>query len=259
MSIQIPIICPSCKTSLIYIGEYLICPNKETCPSQVIGRLNKWIKELGILEWGESILTKLIASGKVKDVADLYKLTAADISSLDRMGEKSAENLIKELDKYREVTLENFLGGLCIDGIATSMVKLIKDNGLDSLDLICKASPERFERIPGFGEKRAAAFHEGLASNANRILDILGAGVKIKEKVKGALTNIHVCFTGTMSTPRKKLQAMVAEAGGEIDKSVTKKTTYLVIDDPESTSDKAQAARKIGTKLISEKQFLDML
>jgi len=102
---HIPEQCPACGTKTVRAGEYVKCPNKKTCPPQVIGRLNKWIKELGILEWGESILTKLIAAGKVKDVADLYRLKAEDITGLDRMGDKGAANLLKELDKYREITL----------------------------------------------------------------------------------------------------------------------------------------------------------
>lgn len=254
----IPDVCPECGTKTVRVGEYVRCPNKKTCPAQVIGRLNKWIKELNILEWGESILTKLIASGKVSDVADLYRLTAADITSLDRMGEKGASNLLAELDKFRAVTLENLVGGLCIDGVATSTVKSAMDAGYDTLDKLLALTPSKASAISGFGDKKATALCEGLVSNADRIKDILSAGVTIKAKIQGALTDKHFCFTGTMSTPRKNLQTMVVNAGGEVDKSVGKGTTYLVIDDVASTSSKAVAARKLGTKLISEADFLAM-
>lgn len=255
----IPEHCPACGTKTVRVGEYVRCPNKQTCPPQVIGRINKWVGELGILEWGESILTKLIASGKVKDIADIYRLTAADITSLDRMGDKGAAALLKELDKYRAVTLENFVGGLCIDGVATSTVKSVIDQGHDSLDKLRALSQRQLESVPGFGEKRARALFEGLKENQGRIDDILSAGVTIKEKIKGAFTNKHFCFTGTMTTPRKQLQNMVVDAGGEVDKSVSKSTTHLVIDDVTSTSSKAVAARKLGTKLLSESDFLAMI
>jgi DNA ligase (NAD+) len=254
-----PETCPACGTETKKVGEYLVCPNKKECPPQIIGRLNKWVKELGILEWGESILTKLIAAGKVIDVADLYLLKADDIKAMDRMGDKGAANLLTELDKYRAVTLENFLGGLCIDGIATSTVKSVIDEGHDTLDKICALSKNQLENVPGFAEKRAAAFYDGLKENADRITSILKAGVTIKQRTVGSLTGSKIAFTGTMSTPRKLLQKMVEDAGGEVDKSVGKQTKILVIDDVNSTSSKAQAARKLGTRLVSEAEFIAMV
>lgn len=250
--------CPVCSSKTYKNGEYLLCSNKE-CPAKVIGRLNKWISELGILEWGEAILVKLIDSGMVKDVDDLYKLTTDDISKLERMGSKSAENLVNELNKYREISLENFLGGLCIDGIATSTVKFIINNGYTSLDMIYNLSISDLEKIQGFGNKKATSFFYGLQENKQRIDDILNSGVKIKEKQVGILNGVKIAITGTMSVPRKELQNLIVKNGGDISKSVNKDTTYLLIEDVNSTSSKAQAAKKLGIKLISEKQFLDLI
>lgn len=251
--------CPECGADTDWLGEYLICTNKATCPSQVIGRLNKWIKELNILEWGEAILKKLIASGLVSDVADLYKLTVSDLESLDRMGKKSAQNLINELDKFRAIPLENLIGGLTIEGVATSSVKQLISAGYDSLDSILALSIKEIENIPGFGGIRASNIFNGLKENAKRINDILAAGVSIKKKSIGSLSNKSFCFTGSMSQPRPKLERMVTDAGGEVKSSVGSGLTYLVIADPSSTSSKAVKARKLGTKLISEDEFLKML
>lgn len=256
---EAPTKCPSCGSTTVRNGEYVVCPNKKSCPAQVIGRLNKWIKELGILEWGESILQKLIDSGKVKDVADLYLLKAEDITSLERMGEKGAKNLLDELSKYREVTLENFLGGLCIDGVATSTVKNIVDAGYSTLDEILGLSTNQLLTIPGFGDKRAKDFHNGLIENADRIENILKAGVTIKERAKGTFTGKSFAVTGSTNTARGAIQKMIEEAGGEFKKSVGKGTTYLIIADPNSTSSKATAARGLGIKLISEEEFLEMI
>jgi DNA ligase (NAD+) len=255
---KVPEECPACGGKVVKNGEYLVCTNKKDCPPQVIGRLNKWISELGILEWGEAVLTKLIEAGKVKDIADMYRLTVDDIKNLDRMGERSASNLIEELDKYREVTLENFIGGLCIDGVATSTAKSVIDAGHDSLDKICALSVSSLEKIPGFAEKRARALYHGLEENADRIEDILKSGVKIKARAKGVFSNKCFCFTGSMDTPRAKLQKIVEDCGGEVKKAVGKNLDYLVTSDPNSNSSKAQAARKNGTKLISESDFLSM-
>lgn len=252
----IPDNCPICNTKLISVGEYIVCPNKKDCPAQLKGRLNKWIKELGILEWGESILTKLIESGKVQDVYDLYTLKEDDIIALDRMGEKGAKKLLAELDKYRAITLENFLGGLCIDGVATSTAKSVIDYGYDTLDKILKLSTSQLEKIPGFGEKKAQAFHDGLIENAIRIESILKSGVTIKERVKGSLTGKSFAITGSTELSRKELVKFIEDNGGEFKKSVGKDCTYLIIADPNSTSSKAQAAKKLGITLISEKDLL---
>ena len=253
-----PTKCPTCGSNTIRQGEYLICTNKQSCPGQVVGRLNKWIGELNILEWGEAILKKLIASGLVSDVADIYKLKVEDIESLDRMGNKSAVNLITELDKFREISLENFLGGLCIEGIATSSVKLIIDAGYDSLDKIQNMTISEFENITGFGLIKAEQFYNGLKENKDRIDNIIAAGVKIKGKVIGILTGKSLCITGSLSMPRAKMQAMIIEHGGSVKSSVGKGLSYLICEDPLGNSAKLQAAKKNGTKLISEKEFLEM-
>jgi DNA ligase (NAD+) len=251
--------CPECGAPTDWVGEYLICTNKATCPAQVIGRLNKWIKELNILEWGEAVLKKLIASGLVSDVADLYKLSVSDIESLDRMGKKSAQNLIAELDKFREVPLENFIGGLTIEGVATSSVKQLISAGYSSLDDILALSVKEIENVPGFGGTRALNIVNGLKENAKRIKDILDAGVSIKKRIDGRLNGKSFCFTGAMSQPRPKLERLVTDSGGEVKSSVGGGLTYLVISDPSSTSSKAVKAKKLGVKLISEDEFLKML
>jgi len=253
-----PNTCPACGSKTVFDGAYLVCTNNRSCPPQVQGRINKWIKENGILEWGDSIIAKIIESG-VTDVDGLYKLSVKDLQDLDRMGEKSANNLINELNKYRSIPLENFLGGLCIKGVATSIAKSVVDAGYDTLDKILNISVNELERISGFGQERARAFHEGLLSNADRIEAILNAGVTIREKTKGKLSGNTFCFTGSMSSPRALLQKMVEENGGEIKKSVAKGLSYLVIDDPDSSSSKAQAAKKLEIVLLSEEKFLDMI
>jgi len=251
--------CPVCGAGTVFVGAYLVCPNKNGCPAQVFGRLNKWVKELGILEWGESVLNKVIDSGKVKDVGDLYRLQMQDLTALERMGEKNSANLLAELDKYRVISLENFLGGLCIEGVATSTVKSIIKAGYDSLEKIQKLSVAQLETIPKFGHTRATALHTGLIENKARINDILAAGVTIRPPIKGALTGKSVCFTGSSDIPRAKLQKMATDAGGEVKKSVGRDLSYLVIADIDSTTSKAVAARKNGITLISEAQFLAMV
>lgn len=253
-----PELCPECGAKTLRDGEYIRCPNKENCPPQVLGRVSTWIKELGVMEWGDKVIKKMIDAGLVEDVSDIYILTKDQIASLDKMGERSAEVLLKELDKYREVPLYNLIGGLGIDNVATSTVKLVMGAGYDSLDEIKNLSVSKLEAIDGFGSIKAEAFYDGLIENEERIQNILDSGVSIKAKVKGVLTNKSFCFTGSSSKPRKVLQKIVEEAGGEVKKSVGKGLSYLVVADPSISTSKTKAAQKNNTKILSESDFLKM-
>lgn len=251
--------CPECNGLTKMEGENLVCTNTQHCPAQVIGRIKNWIKELNLLEWGDTLVEKLVQSKKIKTVADLYTLTVADLASLDRMGDKSAQKCYDILWKDKEVPLDIFLGALSIPMIGGSTIKAIMNDGCDTLEKFGQLSAAAFEQVPGVGPTKAKFLADGLKANQQLILELLKNGVKIKAKVMGALTGKSVCFTGAMKNKRPFLEKMAADAGGDVKGSVGKGLTYLVIADPNSSSSKAQAARKLGTKLISEDDFLDLV
>jgi DNA ligase (NAD+) len=254
-----PVYCPECQTELVENGENLQCPNTESCRSQIIGRLKNWVKELNLLEWGDTLLEKLVDANKVKTVADLYTLKVDDIANLDRLGEKTAKKVLEILDANKKVSLEVFLGALSVPMIGQSTIKLIMDAGCDTLEKFGQLNATQFEQVPGVGPVKAKFLADGLVHNQQLILKILENGVKIKDKVIGSLTGKSVCFTGSMKNKRPVLERMAADAGANVKSSVGKGLTYLVIADPNSTSSKAEAARKLGTTLISEDEFLDMV
>jgi DNA ligase (NAD+) len=253
-----PTHCPECGTPVVEKGEYMQCPNTATCPAQVLGRLLNWIKELNILEWGESVLTKVIESGKVSTVADLYILTVDDLSSLDRMGKKSAQKCYDILHANMEVPLEVLLGGLSIPMIGQSTIKLVMAAGYDTLDLIRKCSIANFENIVGIGPTKAASLWNGLRDNEKLIDELLNNGVKIKEKIVGSLTGKSFALTGKMENKRAVLEKMITDAGGTVKGSVGKGLSFLVINEP-SGSSKAVSAQKLGTALINETELLEMI
>lgn len=254
-----PTYCPECGGITRMDGENLVCTNTKYCRAQIIGRIKNWIKELNLLEWGDTLVEKLVDAKKVKTVADLYKLEVDDIANLDRLGEKTAKKCLDILKSNSDVPLEVFLGALSIPFIGQSTIKLIAKAGCDTLEKFGQLDANAFEQVPGVGPTKAQSLADGLKANQQLILDILTNGVTIKAKVHGKLTGKSVCFTGSMKNKRPVLEKMASEAGGDVKSAVGKGLTYLVIADPNSTSSKAQAARKLGTTLISEDDFLDLV
>jgi DNA ligase (NAD+) len=256
---QAPETCPECGAKTERDGEYVVCPNTGGCPAQTEGRIKAWIREQGIMEWGPTLIGKVVTECGVKTVPDLYRLTAFDLQELERMGETSAEKAIDELFKVLPLPLENWFGGLAIPLCATSTMRAIVDAGYDTLEAIRTISEKALLNIPGVGPKRAKALKGWLDANQDLIDDMLQANIGIKAKVKGALTGKSVCFTGKSKHKRAELETMAKEAGGMVKKSVSKGLTYLVLANPNSTSTKAKAARKNNTECISEDDFLQMV
>lgn len=257
--INIPTKCPSCNYELVMEGEYLICNNRDACPDQLHGRLCNWISELNILEWGTALLQQLIDSGKVKDISDLYLLTVEDLASLDRMGEKSAKKCHKLLWEGSEISLDIMVGGLSIPMIGSSTIRQLMSAGIDSLDKLLKANVSDFEKVSGIGPNKAQSLYDGLKKNQDLITRLIKNGVKVKEKVHGKLSGSKFAITGTLSMKRAEVEKMIMDAGGEMQSSVGKTTTYLVIQDVNSNSSKAVSAKKLGVKLINENDLMGML
>lgn len=256
---QTPDVCPVCNTPVIHVGEYVQCPNTNDCLAQVCGRIENYISELNILEWGSALITNLVKSGKVKAISDLYTLSIDDLASLDRMGKKSATKCYNLLWEFSEIPLDLFLGALSIPLIGVSSIKLIMASGCDSLDKFFAYRAVDFEKVSGIGPGRAKSLEEGLKNNKDLINQILQNGIKIKEKIVGKLSGKSVAFTGTMINKRAVLEKMATDHGGEVKNSVGKGLTLLVINDLSSSSSKTVKAKTLGTILISEDDFINLL
>lgn len=255
-----PIFCPSCGHEVAQDGEYLVCPNTAECPAQTVGRIKRFIVALDIKEWGEAVVERLVEKGAVKTPVDLYRLDVPSLATVERISEYMADKLLGMLNEKREHSLEALLGALSIPLCATQTIQLVVAAGYDTWDKIRQVELIQLRAIAGLGPVKAEALYKWLnGTGAKLVPDLLGSGIRIKAKVQGNLTGQSFCFTGSMQRKRADLEAMVVQSGGVVKASVAKGLTYLVIADPNSTSSKAQAARKHGTKCISEEQFLDLV
>jgi len=254
---QPPDICPSCASDLTMEGEYLVCQNKLGCKAQLVGTIWHWLVELGILEWGQTTIEKLVEAGLISGLPDLYYLNATSLVNIGGLGPKIAKNLLSNLQAATLVPLDRFFGALSIPLCGTSTFRAVVSAGFDTVGKIVGAIYDDLLIVPGLGPARARAIVAWMASGGSALVKSLqDAGIEIELPVQGKLTGKSFCFTGSMKHKRAELEKMVASRGGVVKTSVTAGLTYLVIADPNSTSSKAQAARKNKTICISEEDFL---
>jgi DNA ligase (NAD+) len=243
--------CPACSTNLIMQGEYLLCRG-EDCPAQVLGGISRWVKKVGVLGIGDSIIEALIEHAGVTDPADLYTLDPAKIESIptgsdgSRLG-RTAHIIVAELKAKAEVPLHTFVGSLGIPLCARSVCKTIVDAGFDDLDKMQAATMAHIAAIPGMGTTKAEEFVKGLATRRTLMDKLQDNGVTIKAKAVGSMTGKSVCFTGVRSPEMEKA---IEDAGGTVKGSVGKGLTYLVQNDKTSQSGKTKDAVKHGVQIV---------
>ncbi len=260
--IKIPTTCTLCGATLVDDDTRLYCPNP-TCPGKAYHRLEKWLSILDIKDFGSSILTKLFDAHRVVRIPDLYTLTTEDLLAFDRMGEKIAQKILRNLKSRSEVNLSEFIAGFDIEGIGLLMADKVVGAGYRTLDALLAARPEDFERIEGFAEITAHALYEGLKmleADMRELVDKEYVRIRTVPSPKTGASTIagkSFCFTGELATmKRSEAEKMVRERGGFTKSSVTRDLDFLVTNDETSGSEKNRKAKEYSIPIINESQFL---
>lgn len=261
-SIVIPTRCSQCGTVLADEDTRLYCPNPK-CPGKAYHRLEKWLSVIDIKDFGSSLLTKLFRAKRVLHISDLYTLTVDELLEFDRMGEKIAQKIIRNIHARSEVSLSDFLAGFDIEGIGSLMADKLIAAGYPTLEKILDEQASAFENIGGFAEITARALYDGLRMLESDMRELVDRKyVRIKNPVQGTDTSPIVagksfCFTGELTTiKRADAEKMVREHGGFAKSSVTHDLGYLVTNDIASGSEKNRKAREYSIPIINEAQFL---
>jgi DNA ligase (NAD+) len=253
-----PTKCPTCKSTLEKLGEYLSCRNVE-CEALIEGRIQNWIDAQGILDWGEKLIAQLVEADLVSEPADLYKLKPEQIAKLERRGMVIATKVLANLKAPLPLSLPKFLAALGIENFGLQTAKAIVSAGFDSIDKVQAAKLATLAALPGVGPAKAKAVTEGLKKRKGEIARLLAAGVvPVTKATGGPLAGKTFCFTGALSRPRKELEQMVEDRGGSLLAGVTKELQFLVMADPASGSSKSQKAKQYGTQCLDEAQFMAM-
>jgi DNA ligase (NAD+) len=258
--IQAPSVC-SCGAALVDEGTRLFCPNPD-CPKKLRHRLDKWLSVLDVMDFGPVIVGKLLDAGRVRSIPDLYGLSAEELAEFERMGEKSARKILRNLASRSEVSLSRFVAGFDIEGIGELMIEKAVAAGFDDLDKLRAAGIEELSRVDGIGEITAGTIVEGLSALAEEMDALLASGaVRILPPASGGpLAGKSFCFTGELaSMKRAEAEALVRSMGGTAKSSVTKGLSYLVTNDPLSGSEKSKKAASYGVQILGEESFLELM
>jgi DNA ligase (NAD+) len=199
----------------------------------------------------------------VKNVADVYKLTKEDLLKLERMAEKSAQNVIDSIEASKNRPLWRLVAGLGIRHIGTQTAQMLAEQ-FGSLDALMNASQAELDAVEQIGEKVAQSVYEFFHNSRNVavIKELLSAGVKPelpkKTKAKGKLAGKTIVVTGTLQNfSRQQAEEAIRQAGAKAASSVSKVTDFVLAG--ENPGSKLDKAKQLGVKVISEKEFEEML
>ena len=265
---EMPADCPVCGTQVVKPENEAMhrCPNT-SCPVQFFELLKHFVSKgaMDIDGLGEQWCRILIDRGLVRDLADLYYLDKDQLLELDRMGEKLADKIMGNIQVSKERPLPRLLFALGILHVGSEVAELLAQR-YSSLAELSQAGQEDLTEIPGIGPKIAesvAAYFQ-VSGNMQVIEKLKGAGVKLSHEIQiiepDDLPYHGLAFvvTGTLSTlTRREAESRIKELGGGITSSVTRKTAYLVVG--ESPGSKLDTARRLGTTVLEEEAFLELL
>jgi len=255
---EMPKKCPVCGSEVVRPEDEAVarCQNLQ-CPAQLKRRIQHFASRnaMDIEHLGPETIDKLLDSGMVKGLEDLYHLEKNNILNLEGFEEKSAENLLEAIEKSKTRELSRLIFALGIRHVGQYAAQLLASN-YGNIDSLGKASLEELEGIKGIGKETAVSVVQFFSDDSNKrqIKTLLDRGVSPIGKAMGPLSGMQFVFTGGLeSLSRDEAQDLVMKAGGIVSNSVSKSTDFVVVG--ANPGSKFEKARKLGIKIIDEKEF----
>ncbi|MEI8117490.1 MAG: NAD-dependent DNA ligase LigA [Flavobacteriia bacterium] len=260
--------CPECQTELIRKdGEAQhYCPNESECPPQVKGKISHFIsrKAMNIDGLGEETIELLFEKGLIKDISGLYHLTFDQLLELDRMGEKSANNLLKGVEVSKEIPFERVLFGLGIRFVGETVAKKLA-HAFGNMDALKRANFDELIDVEEIGEKIAISVLHYFQDSANLALierlEEVGLSFEIvkKEQASAVLSGKVLVVSGTFETfSRDEIKELIERNAGKVGSSVSSKTDFLIAGANMGPA-KLKSATNLGVVIISEDEFIKMI
>ena len=260
-----PQVCPECGAALVERGAHLFCPNRDGCKPQIVMRLSHFASRdaMDIDTFSEKTAAQLVDAGLLQEADQLYALTKEQLCTLERFGEKKAENLLKAIEKSKKCSLAAFIYAIGIPGIGAKTARDLAER-YRSVDALRNAKREELVQMDDVGDILAdsiAGFFEDEA-NLRLISALLAAGVNPEAPAQavagGPFEGMTVVVTGTLARfSHAEAEEAVRSAGGKAAGSVSKKTSLVVAG--ENAGSKLDKANALGVEVIGEAEFLSRL
>lgn len=262
--------CPECGTELVRNeGEAQhYCPNTYSCPPQITGKIQHFIsrKAMDIEGLGEETVEQLFRAGIIHTYADLYEVTVEKLLPLERMAQKSAENIVKGIQKSKEIPFERVLFALGIRYVGETVAKKLARH-YKNIEALENATIEQLVEVDEIGNQIAASVVNFFADDYNRkLIDRLksyGLQFALSEESTEGQTDTLKGLTFVVSGvfhlySRDELKALIEQHGGKVGSSISSKTNYVIVGDNMGPS-KKEKAEKLGVKMISEEEFQSLI
>ena len=256
--------CPSCDSELVKSEAQHYCLNKKSCHPQILGKIKHFIsrKAMNIEGFGTETIERLLEKKLINDFSDIYKLNLNDLINLERMAEKSAQNLISAIEKSKDQPFEKVLFGLGIRYVGETVSKKITLNVSD-IDKLMKLSVDDLLKIEEIGDKIALSLVKYFSDDDNieQIKRLKEIGLKFDRNndlnITSILSNLKFVITGTYAQiSRDNLKSNIVKNGGEVSKSLSKNTSYLILGDNPGPS-KLSKAKILGVETISLENLIN--
>ena len=260
---KMPTSCPVCHAAVIKKeGEVAIRCSNAHCSAQLQRQIEYFAsrRAMDIVGLGEAVVTQLVEASLLKSVADLYALRSEQLLPLERMGEKSVENLLQSIDQSRGRPFSRLLVALGVPHVGVTAARTLAEH-FHTMQRLQVASVDELLAIEEVGEIMAKSIHGWLREQ--RVIELLKqlheAGVHFGEKdthtssAEGSLQGTTWVLTGTLSQSRDEIAELIRQAGGKISSSVSAKTTYLLAG--EEAGSKLERAKKLKVRVIDEAEF----
>jgi DNA ligase (NAD+) len=258
---EMPEKCPVCGTKVVRTeGEVDYRCVNANCPAKLRETILHFASRgvMNIDGMGDALVNQLTERGLVKNVADIYKLTKADLLSLERMGDKSAQNILDEIENSKKLPLERVIYGLGIRMVGERTAQFLAEH-FGSMEALEQAGVEELQDVNEVGPRIAESIVEffGIAANRKLVEGLREAGLRLtgKKKERGTkLAGKTFVLTGTLAHfTRDEAKKMIEDAGGKVTGSVSKKTDYVVAG--ADAGSKLDKAKELGVKVIDEKEM----
>jgi DNA ligase (NAD+) len=263
---RMPTTCPECGSKLVKDPEQVAvrCVNSQ-CPKQLKRRIEHFASRgaMDIEGLGEAMVEQLVRHDFVREISDIYDLDATKLAQLERMGEKSINNLLGAIEHSKTRPLWRLIYALGILHVGVSASRAL-DEYFRGLEALMKSTPEELQRIPDVGEVVGASIHQFFQENRNRkmIEHLQRAGLRLTSEAKAkseaaGFKGTTWVLTGALTQPRDEIAEMIVTRGGKVSGSVSKKTNYVLAG--EEAGSKLEKAKQFGVRILDELAFRKML